>query len=176
MKKLGIILVSIAVIGMIGYLGLRFMTKLASPEVNIDYNKNGLSIKTFYCQPSKKGRNIFGEVVPFNKVWRTGANESTQITFEQDVKIAGQPLKAGAYTFFTIPQKDKWIVIFNSHLGTWGHYSYNESEDVLRIEVTPTTTENTVEKLAFSYQETDGGGVNLNIAWDTTQINVPISL
>jgi hypothetical protein len=175
MKKILIIFGAILAIGVIGFVGLRFMTKLASPETNADYNKNGLVVKIFYCQPSKKGREVFGNVVPFGKVWRTGANEATQITFEQDVKIAGQPLKAGAYTFFTIPNKDKWTVIFNTKLGTWGHYGYEEAKDALRVEVVPSSVESEVEKLTFSYKEVENN-VSLNIAWDKTQIDIPISL
>lgn len=175
MKKILIIFGAILAIGVVGFVGLRFMTKLASPETNADYNKNGLSINVFYCQPSKKGREIFGNVVPYDKVWRTGANESTQITFGQDVKIAGQPLKAGTYTFFTIPRQDKWTVIFNTKLGTWGHFGYEEAKDALRIDLVPSNTESVVEKLTFSYKEAESA-VLLNVAWDKTQIDIPISL
>jgi hypothetical protein len=176
MKKLLIILASILGIGAIGFIGFRFYTKLASPEISIEYAKDGLNVKIFYCQPSKKGRDIFGKVVAYNKVWRTGANEATQITFDKDVKIAGQALKAGTYAFFTIPNPDKWVIIFNTKLGTWGHFGYDEKKDALRVEVPTTTVETVAEKLSLTCKEAENNAVNLEITWDKTVVNIPISL
>ncbi len=176
MKKLLIIFLSILAIGVIGFFGFRIYTKLASPEVNVAYAKNGLSVKVFYCQPSKKEREIFGKVVAYNKVWRTGANEATQITFDKDVIIAGKPLKAGTYGFFTIPNADKWTIIFNTKLGTWGHFGYDETKDALRVEVPIIKLDNVVEKLLFSCEDGENNTVNLQISWDTTKVIIPISL
>src|SRR5688572_31274397 len=77
-------------------------------------------IKVTYSQPLKRGREIFGKVVPFDQVWRTGANEATEITTTKNIQINGTLLKAGTYSLFTIPQKEKWTIIINSELGLWG--------------------------------------------------------
>ena len=175
MKKILIIVGSILTIGLVGYFGLRFITKQASPEVQADYAKNGLSISVKYCQPSKKSRIVFGDLVPYAKIWRTGANESTEITFTKDVKIAGQTLKAGTYTFFTIPNPEKWTIIFNTKVGTWGHFDYDTTLDALRVEVPSSTTNDVYEKFTISYTEADTG-VNLVLAWDKTLVTIPISL
>ncbi len=89
-------------------------------------------LKIVYGQPLKKGRTIFGALEPYGKIWRTGANEATEITFTKDVRINNKILKAGTYTLFSIPQESKWTFIFNSELGQWGAYKYDESKDVLR--------------------------------------------
>ena len=88
-----------------------------------------------YSRPGVKGRVIWGELVPYDKVWRTGANEATSITFSTDVKVNGQPLPAGTYSFHTIPTKSDWTLIFNKKADQWGSYSYDEKEDALRVRV-----------------------------------------
>ena len=95
-------------------------------EVRIDYNRPGV-----------KGRVIWGGLVPYDKVWRAGANEATKFTFSTDVKINDKTLKAGSYSFFVIPTKESWTLIFNKVADQWGAFEYNEAEDVLRFEVTP---------------------------------------
>ena len=88
-----------------------------------------------YSRPGVKGRVIWGELVPYDKVWRTGANEATSITFSTDVKVNGQPLPAGTYSFHTIPTESDWTLIFNKKADQWGSYSYDEKEDALRVRV-----------------------------------------
>ena len=95
-------------------------------EVRIDYNRPGV-----------KERIIWGGLVPYNKVWRAGANEATKFTFSTDVKINGKTLKAGSYSFFIIPSTEQWTLIFNKVADQWGAFEYNEAEDALRFEVTP---------------------------------------
>ena len=88
-----------------------------------------------YSRPGVKGRTIWGDLVPYDKVWRTGANEATDITFSTDVKVNGQPLAAGTYSLHTIPTKSDWTVIFNKKADQWGSYAYDQKEDALRIQV-----------------------------------------
>jgi hypothetical protein len=92
-------------------------------------------VKITYSRPTKKGRAIFGHLVPYGQVWRTGANEATEWTTTRDIEINGQLLPAGTYSFFTIPQPERWMIIFNSDLGQWGSYNYNPKLDVLRLDV-----------------------------------------
>ncbi len=174
MKKLLIILGTILVVGFVGFYGFRAYTKLASPEAHANYDKNGLKIHVFYCQPAKKNRNIFGEVVPFGKVWRTGANETSEITFSKDVNIVGKPLKAGTYTLYTVPNADTWAVIFNTKLGTWGHFNYDEKNNALMVQVPVSSRNEVLENFTISLQES-GENVNMVLEWDKTQISVPIT-
>jgi hypothetical protein len=110
------------------YLSILFVFSVAisfgqnakSPKMTAE-TKN---VKVTYGQPSKKGRVIFGDLVPYGEVWRTGANEATEITFSSDVVISGKTIKAGTYTLFTIPQKNTWTIILNSELKQWGSYGY----------------------------------------------------
>lgn len=129
--------------------------------------------KVIYSRPQKKGRVIFGELEPYGTVWRTGANECTEIKFYSNVKIDGKDLKAGTYSLFTIPEKDKWTIIFNSQLDEWGAYSYDKAKDVLRAEVKPQTLPTEMEVFTITFKDTDTGG-NLILAWDKTLVELPI--
>lgn len=165
------------------FLGLAITTSSAQKFPDIDKSPADISylrgkdksplIKVVYGRPSKKGRTIFGELEPYGKVWRTGANEATEIKFYKDAKFGGKDIKAGTYTLFTIPDKDQWTIILNSELDVWGAYSYKVEKDVLRTIVKPTTLPNEVESLAIVFKDSEQGG-DLVIAWDKTQVEVPI--
>jgi len=108
-----------------------------SPKALVKQTVGFTDVEIDFSRPGVKGREIWGGLVPYNKVWRAGANEATKITFSSDVKVNGKNLKSGRYGFFTFPTNDKWILIFNKEADQWGAFEYNEAEDVLRIEVTP---------------------------------------
>jgi hypothetical protein len=129
-------------------------------------------MKVTYGQPSKRDREIFGSLVPYGQVWRTGANEATEITFAKDVKFAGTDLKAGTYVLFSIPNKDKWTIILNSKLGQWGAYDYDKvkDKDVLKSDVVVTPLKASVEKLTYAFDEK-----GLTISWDMTSVVIPIA-
>lgn len=132
-------------------------------------------IKVTYGRPHKRGRDIFGEdtLVPYGKIWRTGANEATEITLTGDVKMAGEEVKAGTYTLFTIPDKDNWTIILNSELGQWGAYNYNEDFDVLRFTVPTSTTDVVYEPFTMEFEQHDHT-TNILMMWDQTQVEIPI--
>jgi hypothetical protein len=130
-------------------------------------------VKVTYGRPHKKGREVFGELVPYGKLWRTGANEATEITFTHDVLINKKKLKAGTYTIFSIPEKDKWKVIFNSDLGQWGAYNYNVDKNVLEIEAKVSTLDVTYEPFTIEFQLQDDEA-NLLMMWDKTQASFTI--
>lgn len=130
-------------------------------------------IKVTYGRPHKKGRQIFGDLVPYGKIWRTGANEATEITFTKDVLVNKKKLKAGTYTVFTIPEKDHWKVLFNSDLGQWGAYNYNEKKDVLEIKADVTSTETVYEPFTIEFQLQDDN-TNLLMMWDKTMASFNI--
>jgi hypothetical protein len=126
-----------------------------------------------YSQPFKNGRQVFGKLVPFGETWRTGANEATTISIDKDILVAGKPLKAGKYQLFTIPNPEKWTIIFNSKEGQWGAFFHDEKSDVLRVEVTPSGNDTTLEQLLIEIETTPVAG--FSIAWDKTKVIVPIT-
>lgn len=131
-------------------------------------------IKIIYGQPAKNGRDIFGSLVPFGQVWRTGANEATEMTLTKDIYINGTLLKAGTYSIFTIPEKIKWTIIINSEVGLWGSYNYNEKLDVLRFDApVQDTGEQMYESFTMALDQ-NNDKVELDIMWDRTKISIPI--
>ncbi len=131
--------------------------------------------KLTYSQPHKKGREIFGKLVPYGKVWRTGANEATELTITKNIQVNGTLLKAGTYSLFTIPNEDEWTVIINSDVGLWGSYNYNESRDVMRFKVpTGKIAENIVYEPFTIQLEQRNDVADLLILWDKTRISIPI--
>jgi hypothetical protein len=155
------------------FIGLRFYTKSFSPERKANFEQNNLRIGVDYCSPQKGGREIFGKLVPFGKVWRTGANEATEIEFNQDVRFGGSVVKKGRYALFTIPQKDKWTVILNSVLGQWGHFTYDTDKDVLRIDVPVRETPKSREGFEIGFRATEKGA-EMSFQWDKTQVLLQI--
>jgi hypothetical protein len=133
-------------------------------------------IRVTYGRPTKNGRVIFGQLVPYNAVWRTGANEATEIKLYEAIELAGQKVKAGSYALFTIPGEKEWTIILNSDLDYWGAYSYNASHDVLRITAPVIALTETVENFTIQFEKK---GVNegvMKLAWDNTLVTVPFKL
>lgn len=155
------------------FIGLKYYTKSFSPDKKVNFEQNNLKIAVDYCSPAKRGREIFGKLVPFGKVWRTGANEATEIEFSQDVRFGGSIVKKGKYALFTIPQKDKWIVILNSVLGQWGHFTYDVGKDILRVDVPVREVPNVAESFEISFRPTEKGA-EMAFQWDKTQVFLQI--
>jgi hypothetical protein len=122
-----------------------------------------------YSRPGVKGRAIWGDLVPYDKVWRTGANEATTIVFSRDVTIEGKPLPAGTYSLHTIPGKTSWTVIFNKKADQWGSYEYSEAEDALRVQVTPSAGPN-VEWMEFSFPDVKNDSARAELAWEKVRV------
>lgn len=161
----GILLFIIAVI-----LYLRWSAK-KSPKATAQATQNGITVKVIYSQPSKKGRSIFGGVVKYDKVWRTGANAATIIELAQDVRLAGNRLAKGRYSLYSIPTPTDWTIIINRRTGQWG-VSYKEAADVLRFTAQTRTYNSTAEQFFISF-EPQPGGLNMLLTWDETQVVVP---
>jgi hypothetical protein len=130
-------------------------------------------IKITYSRPLKRGREIFGKLVPFNEVWRTGANEATEITITKNIQINGSLLKAGTYSIFTIPQKDRWTVIINSEVGLWGAYNYNSKLDVLRFDVPLMPTDVVYEYFTMEFNHRNEVA-DLLLYWDNIKVSIPV--
>ncbi len=137
----------------------------ASPTAKAEGTIAGKSITINYAQPAVKGRKIWGELVPYGKVWRTGANNATTITFDKDVTIEGQALKAGKYAIFTIPTETEWTFIFNSKTEQWGAYSYSDKDDVLRVKVKPRKSASFNERMTFGV-----GTDAVNLMWENLEV------
>lgn len=133
--------------------------QLASGKVTIDYSS-----------PAVKERVIWGELVPYGKMWRTGANEATTLMLEKDMKVGGKLIPAGKYALFTIPGKDEWTIVINSEWDQWGAYNYDESKDVHRFKVKPKMLEENQERLKFDIRE-DGTVI---LKWE--KISVPFEI
>ena len=133
----------------------------------------GKSIKTDYSSPRAKGRKIFGELVPYGKVWRTGANEATTFVPSTDVMVGGKNVPAGSYTIFTVPNADKWTLIINKKTGEWGiPYKY-ESDELARVDMKVSKLSSPMENFTISYEKS-GNGCTMNIEWETTRASVDI--
>lgn len=132
-------------------------------------------VKVVYSRPAKRGRDLMGELVPYGKVWRTGANENTEITFYQDATVAGKKIRKGTYSLFTIPEKDSWTIIFNSDVDHWGAYTYNEKNDVLRVKAESDDLDNDVENFTIQFAGDDQHSGEMMLAWGNTIVKVPMT-
>jgi hypothetical protein len=135
----------------------------ASPKAKIYQQVGVTDIAISYHRPLVKGREIFGKLIPFGKVWRTGADENTTIKFSTDVTINNKLIKAGVYGLHTIPNKDNWIIILNSETKAWGSYFYDKSKDVIRFNATSKNNEHQ-EAMSFSFKniKINGATIELN--------------
>jgi methionine-rich copper-binding protein CopC len=146
-------------------------SKRPSPPASVTATIKGVPVTIDYGRPSAKGRPVFGKLVPYGEVWRTGANEATTFKVDKAVLINGQALPAGQYALFTIPGPDEWTIIFNKNSKQWGAYDYKSSEDVLRVKVKPTKLTQPVEQ--FTITADPSGSVRL--AWENTQAEFTVN-
>ena len=146
-----------------------------SPKATVKQTVGFTNITIDYGRPGVKGRTIWGGLVPYNAVWRAGANEATKITFTSDVKINGKKLKAGSYSFFAIPTEKNWTLIFNKVADQWGAFEYNDVEDALRVEVTPEKENNCWQEwLAYTITKTSDKTAVVRLEWE--KLKVPFTI
>ncbi len=157
-------------------------TKSHSPATSTTYEKGDLKISVVYSSPFKKGRKIFGGLVPYGKTWRTGANEPTIFETNQSLSFGGKVLKPGRYSLWTIPNEESWQVVFNTEVPAWGINvlnhgvaSRNPEMDALILDVPVMTTEKEFERFNISLEEADDM-IELVLAWDRTLVAVPFSV
>ena len=137
------------------------------------YKESNKLIKVIYSRPQLKGREL-GTLAPNGKVWRTGANEAAEITLYSDMNLADGLVKAGTYSLFTIPGEKEWTIILSSDLNVWGAYSYNDANDVARVRVTSTESEDSLEAFSIAFEKSDTG-VHMHLGWGTVRAAVPFS-
>ena len=168
-----------------------------SPKASVTQTVGVTDVTITYSRPGVKGRAIWGDppagapagtatlddararaagavIVPYGRVWRTGANEATTFTVTDDVLVNGQPLKAGTYSLHTIPGRDEWTIIFNADPGQWGSFSYDEKKDVLRVKTKPQTAAENQEWLAFQIDPEGESSARVNLRWE--RLRVPFTV
>lgn len=149
-------------------------TPAPSPTQTIKQDFGVSSIELIYSRPGIKGRKIFGDLVPWNKVWRTGANSATRIKFNDDVIFGGQPLKAGEYAIYTVPNENEWEVIINKGSANWGT-DYKQQDDIFRVKAKPIQLPFAIETFTMGFSDITGTTCRLQIMWDNVYVDVPIT-
>ena len=147
----------------------------ASQHATITQRLGLTDVSIEYSRPDKRGREIFGGLIPYGQVWRTGANSPTKIKFSEAVKIGGQDLPAGEYAFYTIPNENEWTIILSKNLKLWGAYGYKPDADALRVNVKPTALANAVETFTIGFDDLKDDSATLSLEWDKTRVPVELS-
>ncbi|MGB5555348.1 MAG: DUF2911 domain-containing protein [Flavobacteriaceae bacterium] len=182
LKWLLIVVVVLAVLFFtVGQSYMREQTKKHSPEKVATMKTGGMDLSVKYSSPSKKGRVIFGELVPYDAVWRTGANEPTVFSTTTDISVAGQKLPAGTYSLWTIPNPNQWSVILNTEVPDWGvtilsmgkKTQRDPEKDAIEIEVATEKLATPQENFIIDFETS--GQAFMTLSWDDTKIKVPIS-
>ena len=170
-----LILSSLLILGFVSQsVAQDYLKKLrVSPKAEVMQVVGLTKVTISYSRPGVKGRKIWGALVPYDKVWRAGADEATKITFSTDVTVEGKKLKKGSYSLFAIPGKNEWIIIFNKVADQWGAFEYNESEDALRVKV---KTEKAIwqEWLSYTINKASDTSAVIRLEWE--KIKVPFKV
>lgn len=146
-----------------------------SPAASVAERVGVTAVSIEYSRPSVRERKVFGGLVPFGQVWRTGANAATKVTFGTDVKFGGAAVPAGSYALFTIPGENEWTVILSKVVdGQWGSYAYNPKDDQARVKAKPVATAEPIETMTIGLHDLRAGKANLVIAWEKTKVAVEI--
>lgn len=145
-------------------------SKRPSPPAEVKAQINGANVAVYYSSPSVKGRQIWGSLVPYGKVWRTGANEATVFETDKEITIQGQKVAPGKYSLFTIPGKEEWTFILNSHWDQWGAYRYDMGKDLIRFRAVPEASPVFNERLRFDITDND-----ITLSWENLKVGFEIS-
>lgn len=148
----------------------------ASPSCTIKQRVGLTDIEIAYSRPGVKNREIFGGLVPYDKVWRTGANGATKVIFSTPVKLNGNEVAAGTYALMTIPGKDEWTIIVNKGSEQWGAYKYDEKADVVRFKSKPTVMDHKAETFTIEFNDIKDDSSSLNLVWDKTLVPIKVEV
>jgi Protein of unknown function (DUF2911) len=143
---------------------------VSSPPAKAMAKVGAASISINYSQPAVKGRKIWGDLVPYAQVWRTGANGATVFETDKDIKVEGQMLKAGKYALFTIPTEKEWTIIFNKKSDQWGAYDYSDKEDALRVKVKSEATKDLTERMTFDIKDN-----KVKLTWEKLAVSFKVN-
>ncbi|ASZ12198.1 DUF2911 domain-containing protein [Chitinophaga pendula] len=148
----------------------------SSPSQTITQELGLGKVEVAYSRPSVNGRKVFGDLVPYDAVWRTGANTATKITFSGDVTIAGNKIPAGTYSLFSIPGKNEWTIILNKAVNVWGAFTYKQAEDLLRFKVKAASLKEKQETFTILFDNATTQAVDLRLLWEHTTVPVHITV
>lgn len=172
--SLAFLLIALLAVGSLAAQEVKFPGMDASPaDIATLRNDEGVIARVVYSRPQKKGREVFGGIVPFEKVWRTGANEATEVTFFQPVKFGDVEVEPGTYSLFTLPDPEQWTVMLNSELNQWGAYQADMDKTVARTAGYVSEMEEELEAFSIAFKEVEGG-YHMVMAWDRTMVEVPV--
>ena len=171
MKKIFFVVLCLAAIS--SFAQLKIPAPSSTQTIKQDFGLT--SIELTYSRPDMKGRKIFGDLVPYGKIWRTGANSATRIKFGDDVTIGGQALKAGEYALYTIPNVNEWEIILNKGVDNDGAFNYKQADDVLRFKVKPITIKEPVETFTLEFANVKSSTADFHIIWNKTMISIPLT-
>lgn len=181
MKKFLIIAAIVITIIVVALVSLRIYTKQFSPQDVAQFENEQVEIDVTYSRPYKKDRDIFGGMIPYGKIWRTGANEATTFSTSAAIDIKGEILPTGTYSLFTIPEEEMWTIIFNSEIGQWGISPFTgkanraKENDVLSVDVMSVESPNVFEQFTISFEKM-GEEIEMILMWDQTLVVVPITV
>lgn len=177
MKKLILTLVTFVAVGLFSLATAQIKTPAASPTAKITQNVGLTDITVEYSRPSVKGRTIFGGLVPYGEMWRTGANKNTIVTFSAPVKIGGKDLKAGSYSIFTVPGQTEWEVVFYTDTENWGvPEKWDAAKEAVRFKVKSEKMDFNIESLMIELNDLTNEGLTFSLGWEKTWISFPIKL
>ena len=140
-----------------------------------DLSGDSIVARIIFGRPKKNNRKIFGEMVPYGKVWRTGANEATEFTAYRDLIFGSDTLFEGTYTLYTIPEVDQWTIIFSNNINVWGAYKYDIKKDALRITQKAVPSAEIIEVFSMRFENIKNNKTLLKLAWDQTKVEIPFS-
>ena len=158
------------------YFSQTLKTPTLSPFSQITQEIGLTEVALEYSRPSAKGRTVFGELVPYDKIWRTGANASTKITLLESAYIDGKSIQSGTYALYTIPGEEVWTIIIHSNtkLRSLAGDAYNPAEDVFRLDIKPQSTDNYIETFTIQFTDLQSNSLNLQLVWENTLVSIPI--
>lgn len=165
--------VSIGATTLAGFAQSQTKKPLLSPPAETSQTVDGKSVSIKYSAPSVRGRKIFGGLVPYEKVWRTGANAATTLKTEANLKIGTATVPAGTYTLYTLPSADTWKLIINKQTGQWGTV-YNQNQDLARVDMKKETLSTPQEVMSITLDPFRGKSSTLHVRWDTIEVSVPV--
>ena len=171
MKKVAVLLLSLISLGSMAQ-GIK--TPAPSPTQTLKQDFALSSIEINYSRPAAKGRKVFGDLVPFGKIWRTGANGATKITFGEDVKVGGMPVKAGSYAIYSVPNANEWEIIINKGANNSGLTGYKTEDDVARFKVKPMTLPMNIESFTIMLGDLTASSASVQILWEKTAVEFPV--
>lgn len=152
----------------------QYNVPVASPKQKVEQQFSMTKITVEYGRPGMKGRKIFGELVPYGKIWRAGANSATKLTFDQNINFAGKDVMAGSYALFVIPMEKEWKVFLNKDANQWGAYSYDEKLNIAEVAVPIQKLNDKQEWLQIAVNPIDIHSAEIIIQWETTKVILPI--